>query len=63
MDLDAAEAEAVVQVGDVGQLAPQAVERLADEHVELPLLGVGNHLLVLRAKPAGATQTPGRHRT
>src|SRR5215472_5042774 len=58
MNLDAAEAEAVVQVGDVGELAAQAVERLADDHIELLQLGVGDHLLVLRPEPAGPAQRP-----
>jgi hypothetical protein len=44
---DTAELQPIVQISDLRQLASDAVQRLADDHIEFALLGVGDHLLIL----------------
>jgi len=58
VDPDAGEGQAVMEIGDVGELAAQAVEGFADEHVELLGFRVGDHLLILGPEPAGTALRP-----
>ncbi len=52
--LDAEVGEQIVQLGDIGELAADAVERLADDDVEGATLGVTAQLLQTRPETAGA---------
>jgi hypothetical protein len=52
--LDAEVGEQIVQLGDVGELAADAVERLADDDVEGAVFGVPPQLLQPRPETAGA---------
>jgi hypothetical protein len=55
---DAHEGQAVVQIGDVGQLAPDPIQRLGDNDVEAATLGVDQHLLEGVAETAAAALGP-----
>ena len=52
--LDAEVGEQIMQLGDVGELAADAVERLADDDVEGAALGIPPQLLETRPEAAGA---------
>ena len=52
--LDAEVGEQIVQLGDVGELAADAVQRLADDDVEGAALGIPPQLLEGRPEAAGA---------
>jgi hypothetical protein len=53
---DAQKTQPVVQVGHIGELAAEPVERLDHHDIEPALLGIGLHLLERRAKAAGPAQ-------
>lgn len=52
---DPVEGQLVLQVGGVGKPAAQAVDRLADNHVELLVCRIGQQLLEAGPEAAGAT--------
>ena len=52
--LDAEVGEQIVQLGDIGELAADAVERLADDDVEGAVFGIPAQLLQPRPETAGA---------
>ena len=52
--LDAEVGQQIVQLGDIGELAADAVERLADDDVEGAALGITPQLLQPRPEAAGA---------
>src|SRR5262249_44712403 len=56
--LDPGEAEAVVELGDVGKLAAEAVERLDEDDVEAAGREIGDEALVTRPGARGAAQRP-----
>ena len=56
--LDPGEAEAIVELGDVGELAAQAVERLNEDDVEAAGGEIGDEALVARPEARGAAQCP-----
>src|SRR5215831_7623605 len=55
-NLDGAEAELLVEAGDMLLVAREAVERLGDDDVEAAGAGVGEELLVAGAEMVGAAQ-------
>ena len=57
-ELDAAEGEPVMEIGDVGELATEPIERFDYDQIEELVVGVGEQLLILRAIAAGAADRP-----
>jgi hypothetical protein len=52
--LDAEVGQQVVQLGDIGELAADAIERLADDDIEGTVFGIPPQLLQPRPETAGA---------
>jgi hypothetical protein len=50
------EAEAVVQIRNIRELAPEPVQGLGEDQIEAATVGVGLHLLERRPKPARPAQ-------
>jgi len=51
---DAREGAAIVEIGNVGELASEAIKRFDDDHVEEAAIEVGQQLLIARPEAAGA---------
>ena len=51
---NAGEGAAIVEIGDVGELASEAIKRFNYDHVEDAAIEVGQQLLITRAEAAGA---------
>jgi hypothetical protein len=54
MKLDAGKGAAVVQIGDIGELAAKAVERLDKDGIKATSIEVSQQPLVSRSKPGSA---------
>ncbi len=54
VQLDAIKGQAVEEIGDIGELAPEPVDGLGDDDIEAPRLGIGEQALEIGTKPAGA---------
>ena len=54
MEREAGDLQTIMELGDIRQLAPDPVQRLANDHVEAPRLSIGNHPLILGAVSGGA---------
>src|SRR5260370_39035255 len=58
VELDAGEAETIVQIGDVGELAAEAIERFDHDHVEEAAIEIGTEFLITGPEATGATDRP-----
>src|SRR5258707_6887135 len=58
VELDAGEAETMVESGDVGELAAEPIERFDDEHVEEAAIEIAAQFLIARSEAAGAAERP-----
>jgi hypothetical protein len=45
--------QAIVEIGDVGELASEAIKRFNDDHVEEAAIEVGQQLLIAWPEAAG----------